>query len=307
MVVGAGRGRGSDAEFSEQGFRTSCADLDDGLPDETIEFQTAARGAQLQGRREGYAYGDRGLALRINGSMVCEMLRVGLPISITTLAELGVYMGSTLFVAGFGPEATAAHALTLRLAGVAYALIAGLSQASTVRMARSLNEGGKGLQKETIRASGIIALGSGIFLPAILILAAFISPTVLPAAGLSHEATENAFWLLIVLAATEIIEPMGCAATGLLQGCSDTKVPMYYSLAGNWAVGVRPGLSCPEYLGLALSGCGSGFFWGCRRLPFRPSSVSAVTSDTEVSEELRLKWVRAASLGRKAPQPAVTS
>ncbi|WP_298562556.1 MATE family efflux transporter [uncultured Aliiroseovarius sp.] len=190
------------------------------------------------------------------------MLRVGLPISITTLAELGVYMGSTLFVAGFGPEATAAHALTLRLAGVAYALIAGLSQASTVRMARSLNEGGKGLQKETIRASGIIALGSGIFLPAILILAAFVSPTVLPAAGLSHEATEIAFWLLIVLAATEIIEPMGCAATGLLRGCSDTKVPMYYSLAGNWAVGVPAGLVLSWVFGFGVVGVWVGLLLG---------------------------------------------
>lgn len=63
--------------------------------------------------------------------------RVGIPIGIATVAELGIFLGATLYTATLGAADVAAHTLALRTAGVVYALPAALLQASMVRMARA--------------------------------------------------------------------------------------------------------------------------------------------------------------------------
>jgi MATE family multidrug resistance protein len=65
------------------------------------------------------------------------VLRIGIPIGIATVTEVGVYLAATLYAATLGAAAVAAHTLTLRTAGIAYAVPAALLQASMVRMARS--------------------------------------------------------------------------------------------------------------------------------------------------------------------------
>jgi len=46
-----------------------------------------------------------------------EFLRIGLPIGISSLGEVGVYLLSTAVIGVFGAEALAAHAVALRMAG----------------------------------------------------------------------------------------------------------------------------------------------------------------------------------------------
>src|SRR3546814_3068583 len=65
------------------------------------------------------------------------VLRVGIPIGIASVTELGIYLGATLYAATQGAADVAAHTLTLRTAGVLYAVQAALLQASMVRMARA--------------------------------------------------------------------------------------------------------------------------------------------------------------------------
>src|SRR5690606_17112198 len=65
------------------------------------------------------------------------ILRVGLPIGIATVTEVGIYLAATLYAATLGAADVAAHTLTLRTAGIAYAVPAALLQAVMVRMARA--------------------------------------------------------------------------------------------------------------------------------------------------------------------------
>lgn len=69
-----------------------------------------------------------------DGSRLFELFRIGLPIGVSSLGEVGVYLLSTAVVAIFGASALAAHAVALRMAGVLYAFPPGLSQAATVRV-----------------------------------------------------------------------------------------------------------------------------------------------------------------------------
>ncbi len=72
---------------------------------------------------------------RIGWADIQPILRIGLPIGVAMLAELGIFLGTTLYAATLGKTEVAAHALALRIAGVAYAVPAALLQATTVRMA----------------------------------------------------------------------------------------------------------------------------------------------------------------------------
>jgi MATE family multidrug resistance protein len=173
--------------------------------------------------------GDRGGDPR-GGTELAEALRLGLPIGVTMLAELGVFLGATLFAARFGAEAAAAHALTLRLAGIVYAVSAGLQQAAAVRMAR---------RAEADDRTGPVAAGIRLGSLAGLAHGAALALAAAPLAGavFADEATAAlAAGLILALALAELAAPLGAVAAGLLRGLGDTRWPMAFALIGNWGV-----------------------------------------------------------------------
>ncbi len=100
--------------------------------------------------------------IRFNWSELFAVMRVGLPIGITAVAEVGVYLGATIYAATLGATDAAAHVLVLRVAGVAYAIPMALLQASMVRMARAETLADPALQSAVIRSSILLGLGSGL-------------------------------------------------------------------------------------------------------------------------------------------------
>ena len=95
---------------------------------------------------------------------VALVLRVGVPIGIATVAEVGVSLAATIYAATLGSAEVAAHTLTLRLAGVVYAVPMALLQASMVRMARAEALGDRSLQRTVTHGSLILSTGLGIAL-----------------------------------------------------------------------------------------------------------------------------------------------
>ncbi|WP_206018363.1 MATE family efflux transporter [Roseovarius nitratireducens] len=178
-----------------------------------------------------------------------EALRLGLPIGFTMLAELGVFLGATLFAARFGVEAAAAHALTIRLAGLVYAVSIGLQQAATVRMARKAEAGDRQLP---FSAGTRLGLAAGVAHASILAALAFP----LANAVFDDPATAAiATGLILLLALSELLVPLGAVAAGLMRGLKDTRMPMVFSLLGNW------GVTLPLALLLTAVGLGVTGLW----------------------------------------------
>jgi MATE family multidrug resistance protein len=183
------------------------------------------------------------------------VLRVGIPIGITTVTELGIYLGATLYAATLGTAEVAAHTLTLRTAGVAYAVPAALLQAAMVRMARaeSLNDARAG--QAVVGSSLVLSLIFGTLLFVILagtaqpFAAAFFDAS---AAGLA--AAQIAVGLLILLGLIEFVANPGLAAAGLLRGRKDTRTPMIYVLVGYWAISAPLGIYLCEMQELGITG-----------------------------------------------------
>jgi MATE family multidrug resistance protein len=191
--------------------------------------------------------GDAGLEPRLDVGAIRDVLRLGVPIGIATLSEVGVFLGATLFVATLSVADAAAHAIAIRTAGVVYAVSLGLLQATTVRMARTASHAGRRLVATTGLA---LAGGTAAVLCAGIALAA--GPL---AGGTMGASAPLAFQVLLLLALSELFGPLGAASSGLLRGLKITRPPMLFSLLGNWA------FAAPLGIWLAVSGLGAVGVW----------------------------------------------
>ncbi|MCG6885209.1 MAG: hypothetical protein LJE62_15780 [Silicimonas sp.] len=176
--------------------------------------------------------GDSGLA-RPNLNHIAEVLRIGLPIGIATLAEVGVYLGATLYAATLSVSDAAAHSIAIRMAGVTYAIYFGLQQAATIRSARTAGAGGDG---ERIAATAL-ALGAAAGIVLLFIVIGAAAPLASLVLGSSDpEAAQIAILLFGLLALCDLFGPVGAVAAGLLRGIRITRPVMLISLAGNWLI-----------------------------------------------------------------------
>jgi multidrug resistance protein, MATE family len=198
--------------------------------------------------------GEAGLAPGLDLRSLHGILRLGVSIAIATLAEVGVFLGATVFVATLSVADAAAHAIGIRTAGVVYAVSLGLLQATTVRMARATSEAERRL---VVTTGLVLAGGASVLLCTGLALAA--GPLAMSAAGASAAMT---FQVLLLLALSELFGPLGAASSGLLRGLRITRPPMLFALVGNWAVAAPLGIWLATASGLGAVGVWIGLALG---------------------------------------------
>jgi MATE family multidrug resistance protein len=191
------------------------------------------------------------------------VLRVGIPIGIATVTEVGIYLAATLYAARLGAADVAAHTLALRTAGIAYAVPAALLQASMVRMARAENLGDARTGQAVIASSlGLsLILGGAIFL--------LLAGAAAPLAGSFFDdstaggaAAQIALGLLLLLGLIELVVNPGLAAAGLLRGRKDTRAPMVYVLLGYSMVSAPLGVYLCEVQEMGILGIWLGLATG---------------------------------------------
>lgn len=171
-----------------------------------------------------------------------DMLRTGVQIGVATVAEVGIFLGATLFAATLGPADVAAHAIAIRAAGVAYALPLGLLQASVVRASRA-----EGLESvRTLRyviASGIaVGCTVGAILFMLIATVSVFFQDMFQASTVGQSTATTAAALLFLVAIFQLYDAPGSVAAGILRGRRDTRAPMVMTLAGYWGVSAPLGI-----------------------------------------------------------------
>lgn len=191
------------------------------------------------------------------------VLRVGLPIGIATIAEVGIFLGATIYAATLGAADVAAHTLTLRTAGVAYAVPAALLQASMVRMARAEALRDHNLRHAVTVSSLALSLAFGAVICLVLTAgAAPLARAVFDGSEAGVAAAALATSLLVLLGVMEFLIGPGSAAAGLLRGRKDTRMPMLFGLIGNWAISVPVVIYLCEVRSLGITGVWIGLSAG---------------------------------------------
>lgn len=182
--------------------------------------------------REARRVGDSGPG-RLEPDDVAAICRIGVPIGIATLAEVGIYLGATIYAASLSVTDAAAHSVAIRLAGIGYAFYFGIQQASMTRLARVDPRSGR--EGDVVATTMVLGMAIGLSICATLLMVATpIANYALQ--GSTPAAIGAAITVIGVLAVTEMFGPTGAGAAGLLRARKVTRPVMAYSLIGNWLV-----------------------------------------------------------------------
>lgn len=167
------------------------------------------------------------------------VLKIGFPIGITILAEVGMFIFASIMMGWLGVIPLAAHGIAIQLASIAFMLPLGLSQVATVRVSNAYGRCDPG---NLLRAANTVMVVTVLFalLSATLF---FLLPETLIGLFLDEtkdnvaEVAQYAVPLLFVAAVFQLVDSAQAVAVAQLRGLKDTRVPMAVALFAYWAVG----------------------------------------------------------------------
>ncbi len=169
-----------------------------------------------------------------------EIFRIGTPIGLMLLAEVGMFSVASIFIGWLGTDALAAHAVALQCASFAFMVPLGLSMAATVRVGLAFGS----RSPDAVARAGWMAMALGVgfmCITAALFLTIpgffvrlFLDPTDPGnATALSLAAT-----YLLLAGLFQLVDGAQVVAAHILRGLSDTSTPMFIALFGYWVVGM---------------------------------------------------------------------
>ena len=189
-----------------------------------------------------------------------EIFRIGTPIGLTVLAEVGLFTAAALLMGLLGTDEVAAHAVALQCASMAFMVPLGLGIAATVRVGNAYGRS----DPEGVRKAGWTAfvLGTG-FMTVSCILFLTMGPLIVswfldPRSDANTNALGLAVTFLAVAGLFQIVDGAQVVAAHALRGLSDTKIPMLVALVGYWGIG----LPIAYALGFMLQWRGVGIWLG---------------------------------------------
>ena len=169
-----------------------------------------------------------------------EVFRLGLPISLTILAEVGLFAAASVMMGWLGVIELAAHGIALQIASISFMIPLSFSQVGTVRFARAV--GRKDPEAMDRAGKTVLVLGVGFAVLAAIVFVLFPIPLIsmyLDKANPDAQLIiEYGTPLLAVAAAFQLVDTLQVIGSGLLRGMKDTQIPMYIAMFSYWAVGV---------------------------------------------------------------------
>jgi MATE family multidrug resistance protein len=193
-----------------------------------------------------------------------QVLRLGLPIGLTGLAESGLFIAAAVMMGWIGTVELAAHGIAMEITALTFMVHLGLSNAATVRV--GLAEGQRDVQAMHDCALTATALSAGI---ALVMVALFLTvPHWLIGPFLDVAKPEAArilvfgTTLLAVAALFQMFDAMQVMALGFLRGVQDTRAPMLIAAVSYWLIGVPTSYVLAFGLGLGGPGLWLGLVVG---------------------------------------------
>lgn len=188
-----------------------------------------------------------------------EIFRIGLPIGLILVLEVGLFAGAVQLMGLLGTAEIAAHQIALQCASVAFMVPLGIGQAATVRV--GLAAGAR--DAAGVTRAGWTALALGVSFMSCTALLMWTMPHVL--VGLfvqdvpeNARVIELAVAFLAIAALFQVVDGVQAIAIGALRGLKDTRMPAIFAAIGYWLVGFPVGIVLAFHAGWS----GIGVWWG---------------------------------------------
>ncbi len=168
-----------------------------------------------------------------------ELLRHGLPISMTIVAEVGLFAAASTMMGWLGAVPLAAHGIALQLASLIFMIPLGLSSAAAVRVGEAHALG----QHANVRRAALVVVAMSILVSTISAAAFLIFPQVLVGLFLdfsnkdAQEVLAYGVVLLAMAASFQLVDGLQAVGAGLLRGLKDTARPALIAVFSYWGIG----------------------------------------------------------------------
>jgi MATE family multidrug resistance protein len=189
-----------------------------------------------------------------------QLVRTGLPVAGTILAEAALFSGAAFLMGNIGASQLAGHTIALQVAALAFQIPFGIGQAATIRVgfhygARNLDALGRAGWVAIVLGTGFMGVTAAVmtFAPA-LVLGIYVDTDAARNAALMGFAVQ----FMAVAAAFQLFDGLQAVAAGALRGLQDTRMPMVFALFGYWG----PGLGTAVWLGFFTPFEGLGIWIG---------------------------------------------
>lgn len=193
-----------------------------------------------------------------NGRILRQLVAVGLPIAVTLILELGMFVTLALMAGSLGTEVLAAHQISFQVIALIFMVPIGMSQAVTTRVGLWFGRG----DIVGARRAGFVAVGSVAVFLGITAIALFTFRPVLINLFVSEQDENSvrviaiAMNLLLIASTAQVLDGVQRVAMSALYGLQDTKVPMVLSAIAFWLFGITSG-----YILCFLVGWGAVGLW----------------------------------------------
>jgi MATE family multidrug resistance protein len=197
---------------------------------------------------------------RAEWSRFAELLRIGMPIGLTILAEAGLFTGAAILMGRIGEAQLAGHTIALQVAALAFQIPFGVAQAATIRVGLAYGAG----DTRAIALAGQASLVLGIGFMALTALTMWLFPGLVLSIYVDVDAAKNAalvgfaMQFLVIAAAFQLFDGAQAVAAGVLRGLQDTRIPMIIAIGGYWIAGYGTAI----YLGFWTPLAGVGIWIG---------------------------------------------
>ena len=201
---------------------------------------------------------------RADWPVLGALLTLGLPISLTIIAEVMMFQFASIMAGWIGVVPLAAHAIVMQLISFSFMVPLGLASAATIRVGHAIGGGNYADADRAARAALYTAFGAAaltivifLTLPEVLIRI-FLAATD-PLLGPTLAA---AVPLLMIAAAFNLFDGAQAIAAGNLRGLKDTRAPMLIAIGSYWGIGMPLAYVFAFNLGLSTPGIWLGLACG---------------------------------------------
>ena len=192
---------------------------------------------------------------RFDRALVRTILRLGVPIGLQFVAEVGVFATVGVIAGTIGATSAAAHTVALMLASFTFCVTLGIGAATSVRVGVHVGAGESG----KARRAGLVGLAASSAFMSLSALSFFLFAPILAAALTNDPAVlVVAIPLGHVAAIFQLSDGLQATAAGALRGAGDPHAPLYANLAGHWLIGLPVAIA----LGFGAHMGVTGLWWG---------------------------------------------
>lgn len=188
-----------------------------------------------------------------------ELLRVGVPIGISSTMEVTMFAVVSLLMSTISTIAIAGHQVAINFASLAFMIPFGLSVAISSRVGMSI---GRNRPSEA-RFRGFVGVGVASFIMFCTATLMYLFPEAIVAIYTDDtQVTDIAVQLIVMAAIFQLSDGLQVSGFGALRGLKDTKIPMYVNLVAYWVIGIPTAYVLGFKTGLGAPGLWVGLIAG---------------------------------------------